>query len=104
MSVCSKYFGCLNGDPSWEAVIKALSVEDDDGNQFINICFTDRDSCYNDEQEAAYTSAFDCLQEATLSDILELIVGEDECGHPAINVLANVCESCSDAGGDPGQV
>jgi len=90
MSYCPRFFNCLNGNADLESVIKTLSVKDDDGNEFINICYTDRGNC-ND-----YEMAFECLQDATLEDILELIIGEDDCGRPAINVLANICQDCAD--------
>jgi hypothetical protein len=104
MSVCSKYFGCRNGDPEWKAVLKALTLMDSDGNKFINICYTDRAACTDGRGNAVYESAFECLQDASFSDVLELIVGVDECGNPNINVLANVCEECAEdeQGGIPG--
>jgi len=95
MSHCANFFNCLNGNVDWKSVIKALTVKDDDNNEFINICYTDRGDCDN------YDMAFDCLQDATLEDILELITGEDECGRPAINALANICQTCTD---DPGGI
>ena len=90
MSVCDKFFGCLNGDVDIKSVIKALGVEDSDGKQAFNTCFTDRASCTGLEM------AFDCMQEVTLRDILELVVGEDECGRPVLNILGNICETCVD--------
>ena len=90
MSYCDRYFGCLNGDVDWKTVLKVLAIKDASDNEFINICFTDRSSC------TGYESAFSCLQDATLRDVLELIVGEDACGRPAINVLGNICETCTD--------
>ena len=94
MSVCDRLFGCLNGDVDWKSVLKALAVKDTDGNQFINICYNDRASC------EGYESAFGCLQDASFRDILELIVTEDECGNPNLQILANICETCVE---DPGQ-
>ncbi len=102
MSVCAKYFGCRNGDPEWKAVLKALSLMDGEGNKFINICYTDRADCTDGRGNPIYESAFECLQDASFSDILELIVGEDDCGNPNINVLANICQECADGGGIPG--
>lgn len=101
MSVCSRHFNCLHGDPEWEAVLKALSLKDDDGNQFINVCYTDR-TCEDGRGNDLYESAFECLQDASFADVLELIIGEDECGHPAVNVLGNICEGCADGGGVQG--
>ena len=89
MSVCDKFFGCLNGDVDVKTVIKALSVVDAAGNQAFNICYTDRASCEGLEM------AFDCNQEVTMRDILELIVGQDDCGRPVLNILANICETCT---------
>ena len=98
MSVCDKFFGCLNGDIDVKSVIKALSVVDSAGNQAFNICYTDRATCEGLE------AAFDCHQEVTFRDILELIIGEDECGRPVLNILANICETCTEAEEDPGQI
>jgi len=82
MSICSKYFGCLSGDDLGRSVLKALFVTNG-----LNLCYTDRDSC-------EYEPAFGCHQEVTLRDILELIIVEDDCGKPAVNILLDfVCDN-----------
>ena len=91
MSICNKYFGCLNGDALLESVLKSLFVT-----QGLNICYTDRVDC-------EYESAFGCHQEVTLRDIFELIIVEDECGKPALNVLMNlICDNLLFITGDAG--
>jgi len=79
---------------------------DSNGNKFINICYNDRGACTDGRGNATYESAFECLVDASFSDVLELIVGEDECGNPNINVLANICDECTsqedEQGGIPG--
>ena len=90
MSVCDKLIGCFTPHVNWKALLNLLTVEDDEGNQFFNICYNDRGDCED------YESAFSCLQDATLEEVLKLIVSEDECGHPALQVLANICEECTE--------
>ena len=85
--VCDRYFGCLDG-AMWQAIIKALSVKDADGNTSLGICYNERLDCEN------YESAFSCLQDATFLQILKLITGTDECGRPVINVLGDILEEC----------
>lgn len=96
MSYCSSFFNCLFGDPEFEQVVKALMLKDADGNDYINSCYTDKASCDGLE------SAFDCLVDASLRDVLELIIGQDDCGNPAINFIGNICENCTD--GVPGGI
>lgn len=86
--VCNRYFDCLNGSELWKSIIKSLVLEDADGNQSVNICYNERLDCEN------YEPAFSCLQDANFQQILRLIIGEDECGRPAINVLCDVLCEC----------
>lgn len=90
MSVCDKLIGCFTPHVSWKALINLLTVEDAEGNQFFNICYNDRGSCREYEQ------AYECIQDWTLEQVLKLIIVEDECGNPAIQVLANICEECEE--------
>lgn len=90
MSICPKLIGCFTPHVNWKALINLLTVEDAEGNQFFNICYNDRADC------RTYESAFECLQNISFEEILKLIIVEDECGHPAINVVANICEECTE--------
>lgn len=90
MSHCTNFFSCLFGDPDFETVVKALMLKDDEGNDYINACYTDKASCEGLE------AAFECLETATLRDVLELIIGQDDCGNPMINLIGNICENCTE--------
>jgi len=90
MSICPKLIGCFTPHVNWKALLELLTVEDAEGNQFFNICYTDRAKC------SSYESAFECLQDATLEEVLKLIVVEDECGNPALQLLANICQECTE--------
>jgi len=97
-SICPKYFGCLSDDELIRQVIELITLQDEDGNDYINTCYTDRGDCDD------YSMAFDCLQDnIKLSDIVELVIVADACGRPALNLLGNICQTCVDAGnGIPG--
>ena len=90
MSICDRLIGCFTPHVNWKALLELLTVEDSEGNQYFNICYNDRAKC------ESYESAFDCLQDATLEEVLKLIVAEDSCGNPALQVLANICTVCEE--------
>ena len=90
MSVCNKLIGCFKPKLNLAALFKLPQVKDSEDNFFINICYNDRAKC------EGYEPAFDCLQDVTLEEALSLIITEDECGNPTIQILANICQECAD--------
>ena len=89
-SICERFFSCPTVPIKWDVLLKLVSVADADADEYINICYHDRDECDDYEQ------AFDCIQDWTLEQILKKIIKNDDCGNPAIQVLANICTACED--------
>jgi len=87
MSVCPKYLACLQMPLDLLMMLKLLVVKDADGNHFLNVCYTEGDC---DDK----SFAVDCVSDMTVEQLVGLIMGEDECGLPALNLTGNVCAAC----------
>ena len=62
--------------------------QDSDNSVYLNIKFNEKEQCDD------YSSAFDCLQDIPLEDVLSTLIVEDDCGKCSINIIANVCDVC----------
>lgn len=68
--------------------LKMVMRQDDDGSIYLNVKFNEKEQCDD------YESAFDCMQDLPVEDMLRNIIVEDDCGKCAINILANICDVC----------
>lgn len=88
MAAGDKYIGCLDPPLNWETMLQLPTVKDEDGNYFFNLYYNDLEDCEGIE------SAEDCLVDLSFEEVLKLIIVEDDCGRPAINVIGEICDEC----------
>ncbi len=87
MSVCSRYLECLQ-EVDWLTLLKLVIVKDQDGNHYLNLCYADCEDC------DTLDFAIDCSSDTTVEQLFRDLIGEDECGLPAINLTGNICAAC----------
>ena len=88
MSICEKYISCLQMPLDLLMMLKLLVVKDASGNHFLNVCYDECDDCEDRE------FAIDCVSDMSVEQLVGLIMGEDECGLPALNLTGNICAAC----------
>lgn len=88
MSVFVKIFDCPNFPLKIPDILKAVMRVDSDGSVYINVKFNEKEQC--DDYELAY----DCNASLPLVEMLKQLIVEDDCGVPAINIIANICDVC----------
>jgi len=87
MSVCSRYLECLQ-EVDWLTLLKLVIVKDQNGNHYLNLCYADCEDC------DTLDFAIDCSSDITVEQLFRDLIGEDECGLPAINLTGNICAAC----------
>jgi len=97
MSEFVKVFDCPNMPIKIPDVLKSVMRVDSDGSVYVNIKFNEKEQCDD------YEKAWDCNANVPLEEMVKMIIVEDDCGKPAINVIANICDVCDfgDGGGAP---
>lgn len=96
MSTFTLCFDCQTPLTIPEA-LKSVLRQDSDGSVYLNVFFNDRARCTQDGGEPlTAVSSLGCIEDITAEELIRSIIVEDECGHCAINVLANICDVCDE--------
>ena len=88
MSICTKCLGCDQLPIDWLTLLKLMIVKDDGGNHYLNLCYNECGEC------STMDSAVDCVSDTTVEQLFRNLIGEDECGLPALNLTGNICAAC----------
>ena len=98
MSTFVKVFDCPNMPVKIPDILKSVVRIDSDGSVYINFKFNEKEQCDD------YELAFECMQDIPLEEMLKTVIVEDDCGKPAINIIANICDVCDFTGGGQQQI
>ena len=88
MSVFVKIFDCPLDVVKIPDVLRAVMRVDEDGSVYINVKFNEKEQCDD------YELAWDCNATLPLEEMIKTLIVEDDCGKPALNILANICDVC----------
>ena len=88
MSVFLKVFDCPLDVLKIPDVLRAVMRVDADGSVYINVKFNEKEQCDD------YELAFDCNAQLPLEEMVKTLIVYDDCGKPALNILANICDVC----------
>jgi len=88
MAEQDKIIGCLTPPVEWRTMFKLLGLKDSDDNTAINVYYSEQANCDN------FEAAYDCLIDLSFEEVLRLLLVEDKCGRPSINLIGVICAGC----------
>jgi len=89
MSIVTLCFDCHTPLTIPEA-LKSVMWQDTEGSVYLNVYYSERTNC------SEYSRVYECLENMTVEEMLRSIIVTDDCGHCAINLLANICAVCEE--------
>lgn len=90
MSTFTLCFDCPTHPVKIPDALRGIMRQDDDGAIYLNIYFNQRNNC------DLYEKSYDCNALPPLEDMVKSLIVQDDCGHCALNVLINICDTCEE--------